>query len=382
MYELNARSEEEEQELSQYMKSLVADLNEEDINVDDWNPEEEDYDNGPVDLFDDEELMKSDKPLKDPKGGLTAAGRAYFNRTTGSKLKPGVRGAADTPEKMRRKGSFLTRFFTNPSGPMVNDKGEPTRLALSAHAWGEPVPKNMDDAKKLAQKGRRLLERYQETKKGDKPDHPFRGNQHTKGKATGAKSKAPKTQKEQEGAVKRFMSSANDKQLNAYIEAVRTAGGITTAMGYNSDLKYAQTIHNLGLEAARNAGYKGGIQKGDKPNHPFRGNQYTGRGAKTAPKKPNIKPSAPKVLKSRLTISGKRAEAKAQKVRDYMMAPAKRFKDPNWRRYATARVNQMTSGKPRPSGMSKKYNMTREDVIRCEMVLSRIFASGRSKFGI
>ena len=71
-----------------------------------------------------------------------------------------------TPEKMRRKGSFLTRFFTNPSGPMVNEKGEPTRLALSANAWGEPVPKNMEDAKALAAKGRRLLERYENTKNG------------------------------------------------------------------------------------------------------------------------------------------------------------------------------------------------------------------------
>jgi len=103
--------------------------------------------------------------LKDPKGGLTAAGRAYFKRTEGSNLKPGVKGPADTPEKMRRKGSFLTRFFTNPRGPMKDDKGRATRLALSAAAWGEPVPQNMEDAAKLAAKGRRLLERYRKVKK-------------------------------------------------------------------------------------------------------------------------------------------------------------------------------------------------------------------------
>ena len=111
-----------------------------------------------------EEIKKKKAKLKNPKGGLTQAGRDKFNRETGSKLKAGVKGAADTPEKMRRKGSFLTRFFTNPSGPMVNDKGEPTRLALSANAWGEPVPKNRSDAAKLAEKGRRLLERYENTK--------------------------------------------------------------------------------------------------------------------------------------------------------------------------------------------------------------------------
>lgn len=103
--------------------------------------------------------------LRDPKGGLTAAGRAYFKRKEGANLKPGVRGPANTPEKMRRKGSFLTRFFTNPSGPMKDEKGRATRLALSAAAWGEPVPQDMEDARKLAAKGRRLLERYQNTKK-------------------------------------------------------------------------------------------------------------------------------------------------------------------------------------------------------------------------
>jgi hypothetical protein len=113
------------------------------------------------------EEKSAKQKLKDPKGGLTAAGRAHFNRTEGSNLKPGVKGAADTPEKMRRKGSFLTRFFTNPSGPMVDEKGRATRLALSAAAWGERVPKNAEDAAKLAAKGKRLLERYQNTKKKD-----------------------------------------------------------------------------------------------------------------------------------------------------------------------------------------------------------------------
>lgn len=111
--------------------------------------------------------------LRDPKGGLTAAGRAYFKRKEGANLKPGVRGAANTPEKMRRKGSFLTRFFTNPSGPMKDEKGRSTRLALSAAAWGEPVPQDMEDAKKLAAKGRRMLERYQNTKKNKKSVYIF-----------------------------------------------------------------------------------------------------------------------------------------------------------------------------------------------------------------
>lgn len=110
------------------------------------------------------QLEKAKQRLKDPKGGLTAAGRRHFKQTEGANLKPGVKGPADTPEKMRRKGSFLTRFFTNPSGPMKKPNGEPTRLALSAAAWGEPVPQDRSDAARLAAKGRRLLERYQNSK--------------------------------------------------------------------------------------------------------------------------------------------------------------------------------------------------------------------------
>ncbi len=103
---------------------------------------------------------------KDPKGGLPAAGRAFFAEKEGSHLRPGVQGAADTPDKMLRKGSFLRRHFTHPRGPMKDAKGEPTRLALSAHAWGEPVPETMNDAKKLADEGHELLEQYHEAKDG------------------------------------------------------------------------------------------------------------------------------------------------------------------------------------------------------------------------
>ncbi|MBB5055662.1 hypothetical protein HDF16_000331 [Granulicella aggregans] len=105
------------------------------------------------------------KEGKDPKGGLTQAGRDAYNKKTGSNLKPGVKGAADTPEKKRRKGSFLTRHFTSPRGPVVKN-GKATRQALQAAAWGEPVPKTEADEKKLAAKGRKLLEEYH-GEKGD-----------------------------------------------------------------------------------------------------------------------------------------------------------------------------------------------------------------------
>lgn len=77
------------------------------------------------------------------------------------------RRGGDTPDKMRRKASFLRRHFANLRGPLVDDRGKPTRLALSAHAWREPVPKTKTAGKKLADKGAALLEKYRKSK--DKP---------------------------------------------------------------------------------------------------------------------------------------------------------------------------------------------------------------------
>jgi len=99
-----------------------------------------------------------------PEGRTEAAGSKQYKETEGANLKPGVKGPADTPEKMRRKGSFLRRHFANLRGPLVGEDGKPTRLALSARAWGEPVPKTAAAAKKLAEKGTRLLERYKKAK--------------------------------------------------------------------------------------------------------------------------------------------------------------------------------------------------------------------------
>jgi hypothetical protein len=99
--------------------------------------------------------------LRDPKGGLTAAGRRYFARTEGARLKPGVKGAADTPAKMRRKGSFLRRFYGRVDvPPLVGPNGKPTRYALAARAWGEAAPTSIAAVRALAAKGARLLQRY------------------------------------------------------------------------------------------------------------------------------------------------------------------------------------------------------------------------------
>lgn len=63
-----------------------------------------------------------------------------------------------TPQDMRRKGSWAVRFYGRKKlPPLLDDKGRPTRHALSAHAWGEPVPKTIAAARRIAAKGKRLL---------------------------------------------------------------------------------------------------------------------------------------------------------------------------------------------------------------------------------
>jgi len=98
---------------------------------------------------------------KNPEGGLNAKGRASL-KAQGHDIKPGVKGPADTPEKMKRKGSFLSRMFgPGAPGSMKKDNGEPSRRALSAKAWGEPVPSDDAGRARLYAKGQALLKRYE-----------------------------------------------------------------------------------------------------------------------------------------------------------------------------------------------------------------------------
>ena len=104
---------------------------------------------------------------KDPRGGLTAAGRKAFARKQGAHLRPGVtkKESDMTLQEMRRKGSWAVRFYGRAKlPPLVDAKGQPTRHALSAHAWGEPVPKTVAAARRIAAKGERLLARYRRAK--------------------------------------------------------------------------------------------------------------------------------------------------------------------------------------------------------------------------
>jgi len=102
---------------------------------------------------------------ENPAGGLTEEGRRYFKKKEGAHLRPGVK-KAESVDEMRRKGSFLRRFYGRRKiSPLQDRNGEPTRYAKAAHAWGEPVPKDRADVKQLARKGELLLERYRKRQK-------------------------------------------------------------------------------------------------------------------------------------------------------------------------------------------------------------------------
>ena len=92
------------------------------------------------------------KEHKNPKGGLTAKGRAFFKRKEGLNLKAPVK-SGDNP----RRASFLQRMGNN-KGPEYKD-GKPTRLLLGLRAWGAS---SKADAKR---KGKAISERNKNKKK-------------------------------------------------------------------------------------------------------------------------------------------------------------------------------------------------------------------------
>lgn len=95
------------------------------------------------------------KEGQNPKGGLNAKGRRSL-KAQGQNIRPGVKNYSSASDKDKRRWiSWATRFYSNPKGPMVDDSGQPTRLALMATAWGEPVPKTREQAQAIAAKARK-----------------------------------------------------------------------------------------------------------------------------------------------------------------------------------------------------------------------------------
>lgn len=75
--------------------------------------------------------MSIRKEHKDPKGGLNAKGRAYYNKR-GSNLKPPAPHPKNKRDAARRR-SFCARM-SGARGPLIKN-GKPTRKALALKAW-------------------------------------------------------------------------------------------------------------------------------------------------------------------------------------------------------------------------------------------------------
>ena len=71
---------------------------------------------------------------KSKKGGLTAKGRAKYNRATGSNLKAPVTEKNPTVKRSERRKSFCASM-KGVKGPMKDSKGRPTRKALALKRW-------------------------------------------------------------------------------------------------------------------------------------------------------------------------------------------------------------------------------------------------------
>lgn len=74
------------------------------------------------------------KEHKSKTGGLTEAGRKYYERKEGGDLKPPV-PSGDNP----RRVSFAARFAAQ-NHPMKDENGKPTRYALALKKWGFSSP--------------------------------------------------------------------------------------------------------------------------------------------------------------------------------------------------------------------------------------------------
>jgi hypothetical protein len=75
------------------------------------------------------------KEGKNPEGGLNAVGRRSA-KAEGMNLKPPVsaKQAKKSPKAAARRKSFCARMSGMP-GPMKDEKGRPTRKALSLRKW-------------------------------------------------------------------------------------------------------------------------------------------------------------------------------------------------------------------------------------------------------
>lgn len=102
--------------------------------------------------------MKNSKSLKDINGGLSKEGLKFYN-DQGHNLKKGVT-EFKTVEDLKRWGMWARRFYAQKNLPALVKDGEPTRLALTANAWGIIPPTTVKEAREIAKLGLMALEIY------------------------------------------------------------------------------------------------------------------------------------------------------------------------------------------------------------------------------
>ena len=153
------------------------------------------------------------KEDKNPSGGLTDAGRAKLN-AAGHNIQPGVtkKDSELTPEEMQRKGAFLRRHYANPRGSLTDAKGDPTRFALQAQAWGERIPKTDADIQKLADKGTKLLDRFHKLQGDGKAT--TKSSAKSTGKSAAKSTGKSATKSTSQSSAKKSSVSASDKHAS------------------------------------------------------------------------------------------------------------------------------------------------------------------------
>ena len=72
---------------------------------------------------------------KSKRGGLTAKGRAKYNRATGSNLQAPVTGKVKPGSKAAKSRASFCARMKGVKGPMKDSKGRPTRKALALRRW-------------------------------------------------------------------------------------------------------------------------------------------------------------------------------------------------------------------------------------------------------
>lgn len=95
--------------------------------------------------------------------GMSARARAAYNKEHGTNLKPGVKKFRSYQD-LKRWGSWAARFYGRRDTPPLVKNGKPTKLALTAIAWGLKAPTTWREAKKYASMGREILAIYRDVK--------------------------------------------------------------------------------------------------------------------------------------------------------------------------------------------------------------------------